>query len=99
MNDFLKEVIKTTGNEYAALVADGVVAGDVETFIDTGSYIFNGLLSGSLYGGVPNNKVTVFAGETSTGKTFFVLTLCCNYLYRPIFDCPIFFMEISPHFQ
>ena len=47
MTDFLKEVIKTTGNEYASLVSDGVEAGDVDTFIDTGSYAFNALLSGS----------------------------------------------------
>ena len=80
MNDFLKEVIKTTGNEYAALVADGVVAGDVETFIDTGSYIFNGLLSGSLYGGLPSNKITALAGESATGKTFFLMGMVKHFL-------------------
>ena len=37
MNDFLKDVIKETGNEYAAVVSEGVEAGDVESFIDTGS--------------------------------------------------------------
>ena len=52
MNDFLKDIIKETGNEYASLVADGVEAGDTDTFIDTGSYIFNALLSGSIYGGL-----------------------------------------------
>ena len=36
MNDFFKDIIKTTGNEYAALVSDGVEAGDVDKFIDTG---------------------------------------------------------------
>jgi len=80
MNDFLKEVIKTTGNEYAALVADGVIAGDVETFIDTGSYIFNGLLSGSLYGGLPSNKITALAGESATGKTFFLMGMVKHFL-------------------
>ena len=52
MNDFLKDIIKTTGNEYASLVADGVEAGDVDNFIDTGSYVFNSLLSGSIHGGL-----------------------------------------------
>ena len=51
--DFLKDIAKTAGNEYAALVSEGVEAGDVESFIDTGSYIFNALLSGSIYGGFP----------------------------------------------
>ena len=50
MSDFLKNVVKEVGNEYASIVADGVEAGDVSTFIDTGSHILNGLLSGSLYG-------------------------------------------------
>ena len=49
---FLKDLIKSTGNEYAGIVADGVQAGDVDSFVDTGSYIFNALLSGSLHGGL-----------------------------------------------
>ena len=72
MNDFLKDVIKETGNEYAGIVSDGVEAGDVENFIDTGSHIFNALISGSLYGGLPQNKITALAGESATGKTFFL---------------------------
>ena len=80
MTDFLKEVIKTTGNEYASLVSDGVEAGDVDTFIDTGSYAFNALLSGSLYGGLPANKITAVAGESATGKTFFLMGMCKHFL-------------------
>ena len=44
MSDFFKQIIKETGNEYASIVSEGVEAGDVSSFIDTGSYIFNGLL-------------------------------------------------------
>ena len=80
MTDFLKDVIKTTGNEYAALVSEGVEAGDVDTFIDTGSYIFNALLSGSINGGLPANKITAIAGESATGKTFFVMGMCKRFL-------------------
>jgi len=80
MNDFLKDVIKTTGNEYAQLVAEGVEAGDVDTFIDTGSYIFNALLSGSVHGGLPANKITALAGESATGKTFFLMGICKHFL-------------------
>ena len=48
MSDFLKDVIKETGNEYdPSLVSDGV-SGDVTDFIDTGSYIFNALLGGGI---------------------------------------------------
>ena len=41
MSDFLKDIIKETGNEFATLAKDGVAGGDVDTFIDTGSYSFN----------------------------------------------------------
>jgi len=80
MNDFLKRVLKDVGNEYAALVSDGVEAGDVESFIDSGSYIFNALLSGSIYGGLPSNKITAIAGESATGKTFFIMGMVKNFL-------------------
>ena len=63
MTDFLKNVIKDVGNEYASLVIDGVEAGDVDSFIDTGSYALNALLSGSLYGGLASNKITALAGK------------------------------------
>ena len=39
--DFLKDIVKTAGNEYAVLVSEGVEGGDVDSFIDTGSYVFN----------------------------------------------------------
>ena len=80
MNDFLKDVIKETGNEYAGIVSEGVEAGDVDSFIDTGSYIFNALVSGSLYGGLPQNKITALAGESATGKTFFLMGMVKNFL-------------------
>ena len=79
-NDFLKDIIKVTGNEYASLVEDGVEAGDVESFIDTGSHIFNALLSGSIYGGLPSNKITALAGESATGKTYFLMGIVKNFL-------------------
>ena len=80
MPDFLKQIIKETGNEYASLVSEGVEAGDVDTFIDTGSHIFNAVLSGSIHGGIPSNKITALAGESATGKTFFVLGMVKHFL-------------------
>ena len=78
--DFLKDIAKQAGNEYASLVADGVEAGDVDSYIDSGSYIFNALLSGSINGGLPSNKITAIAGESATGKTFFVMGMVKNFL-------------------
>ena len=77
---FIKDLVKSTGNEYANIVSDGVAAGDVDTFVDTGSYVFNSLLSGSLYGGLPSNKITAIAGESATGKTYFALGMVKQFL-------------------
>ena len=77
---FIKDLVKSTGNEYANIVSDGVAAGDVDTFVDTGSYVFNALLSGSLYGGLPSNKITAIAGESATGKTYFALGMVKQFL-------------------
>jgi len=77
---FIKDLAKASGNEYAGVVADGVAAGDVDSFIDSGSYIFNALLSGSLHGGLPMNKITALAGESATGKTYFALGICQKFL-------------------
>ena len=75
--DFLKEIVKEVGGEYTQLAAD---IDDSETYVDTGSYIFNGLVSGSVFGGVSGNKITAIAGESSTGKTFFSLAVVKNFL-------------------
>mgnify|MGYP001171990544 CR=1 FL=1 len=75
--DFLKDIVKEIGDDYTKLAAD---IDETETFVDTGSYIFNGLVSGSLFGGVSGNKITAIAGESSTGKTFFSLAVVKNFL-------------------
>ena len=80
MTDFLKDIVKQTGNEYAGLASEGVAGGDVTSFIDTGSYSFNALLSGSIHGGLPGNRITAIAGEAATGKTFFALGVVKSFL-------------------
>jgi len=75
--DFLKEIVKEVGGEYTQLAAD---IDETETYVDTGSYIFNALVSGSIFGGVSGNKITAIAGESSTGKTFFSLAVVKNFL-------------------
>jgi len=77
---FLNNVIKELDNEFASIVDEGIAAGDCNSFVDTGSYILNALCSGSIFGGLPQNKVTALAGESSTGKTFFALSIVKNFL-------------------
>jgi len=40
--DFLKEIVKEIGDEYTQIASD---IDETERFIDTGSYIFNGLIN------------------------------------------------------
>ena len=75
--DFLKEIVKEIGDDFTQLASD---IDETEVFIDTGSYIFNGLISGSIFGGVSTNKITAIAGERSTGKTYFSLAVVKNFL-------------------
>jgi len=80
MSDFLSSMVKSSGNKYASLVSDGLDGSDVAGFVDTGCYLFNGLLSASIYSGLPNNKILALAGESSTGKTYFTLGIVSKFL-------------------
>ena len=75
--DFLKDIVKEIGDEYTQIAAD---IDETERYIDTGSYIFNAVVSGSVFGGVSSNKITAIAGESSTGKTYFSLAVVKNFL-------------------
>ena len=80
MSDFFRNLAEDIKDEDTSIAADGLASGEYSGTIDTGSYILNAVLSGSIYGGVPNNKVTAFAGESATGKTFFVLGVVSQFL-------------------
>ena len=79
MSDYFDELIGITGNQYASKVSEGML-GSVNEYIDTGSYILNALISGSIHKGLPSNKITAFAGESATGKTFFILGIVRQFL-------------------
>ena len=59
--DFLKDIVKEIGDDYTKLASD---IEENETYVDTGSYIFNALVSGSIFGGVSGNKITAIAGKS-----------------------------------
>ena len=76
----LDDLIKESGNKYASIVDNGVAGADIDGFVDTGCYIFNAILSGSIYGGIPDNKIIAIAGESATGKTYFTLGIVAKFL-------------------
>lgn len=63
-----------------SIAADGKAVSEFNGFIDTGSYMLNALVSTSIFGGVPNNKITILSGESATGKTFFALGVVKAFL-------------------
>ena len=91
--DFLKDIVNEIGGDYSKIASD---IDETETFVDTGSFIFNALVSGSLYGGVSGDKITAIAGESSTGKTFFSLAVVKNFLdSNPDASCIYFDTEAA----
>jgi RecA/RadA recombinase len=50
----------------------------VKGWIDTGSYVLNSIISGSVNGGIPKGRVTMLAGESMTGKSLFVMKILAN---------------------
>jgi len=80
MTDFFRNIVKELNDENTHVAADGLGSSEFSDTIDTGSYIFNAALSGSIFGGAPNNKVLALAGESATGKTFFALGMVRRFL-------------------
>lgn len=79
-DDFFKNLLGEVKDDSSCLAADGRSSAEYTGFIDTGSYALNALISGSVRGGIPNNKVVVFAGESAVGKTFFALGIIKHFL-------------------
>jgi RecA/RadA recombinase len=90
MSNFLKSILKDSGNEYASLAVDGLES-DISGFVDTGSYAFNALLSGTIHGGMPNNKIIGIAGESATGKTYFALGIARQFLQDNVDAAVLYF--------
>jgi len=80
MSDFLNGIVKESGNKYASLVNDGLPTSDVGVLIDTGCHILNALVSGDIYGGIPDNKIVALAGEQATGKTYIAMDIVSKFL-------------------
>ena len=64
----------------ASIAVDGKSSSEFAGFIDTGSYTLNAALSGSLFGGMADNKVLALAGESSTGKSYYAVGIAKSWL-------------------
>lgn len=78
MSSNAREFLKSAGLK-ASIVEDGVGAGEVDTYVDTGCYMLNALCSTSIYGGIPAGRVTMLAGDPATGKSYIALMIAENF--------------------
>jgi RecA/RadA recombinase len=85
---FLDNISEITGNQYAA---KGKTVNDDRSTIDTGSYVLNALVSGSIYGGASSNSVTALAGVQASGKSFIVLSTVKTFLDKHEDGSVVFF--------
>jgi len=77
-------------NAYARVASEGLIS-DIKWYIPTGSFLFNALLSGSLFGGMAGNKIIGFAGPPSSGKTLLTISVLKNYLAMSPYHKVIYF--------
>tara|TARA_R110002050_G_scaffold176130_1_gene308940 strand:- start:1920 stop:3074 length:1155 start_codon:yes stop_codon:yes gene_type:complete len=82
MSDFDKDTLAALDsidkiNPFATYLQDSTLS-RVGGWIDTGSYVLNAIVSGSIHGGIPKGRVTMMGGESMTGKTLFVLKILAN---------------------
>lgn len=78
--DFFRDMVEEIKDEDTNIATDEKSSGEFSGFIDTGNYALNALLSGSIYKGVPDNKIVAIVGPESSGKSFFVISIMKNFL-------------------
>jgi len=71
--DLNKKLSKIEGFEMGSILENNEFSEPSE-YINTGNYLLNAQLSGSLFGGIANNRSIGIVGDPQTGKTF----LCLN---------------------
>lgn len=71
--DLNKEMSKNS--KWGGLMSDGAGVSEITDYISTGNYICNACLTGSIFGGAPNNRILCLSGESGTGKTYILLNM------------------------
>lgn len=78
--NFFRDMVASVKDPDVTMAIDAKGSAEFDGFVDTGCLALNALLSGTIFGGAADNKVTVFAGESSVGKTFFVMGIVKHFL-------------------
>ena len=73
--DFDKKLSKIPGFELGSVIEHNTFS-EVSEWIPTGNYLLNAVISGSLFGGIPNSRSLGLIGDPETGKTY----MCLNFV-------------------
>ena len=68
----LSNIIKSSTKSIKSLTGVSIGFHDPDTWVSTGNFALNYRISGDFNKGIPLGKVTVFAGESGSGKSFIV---------------------------
>lgn len=71
LNSFMNSIPGTCGSA----MDDENCVSDIKEYINTGNYILNACVSGSIMKGIPANRCTILSGESGTGKTYVLLNI------------------------
>lgn len=80
MPSFFEDIVAELKDEDVTMASAGQGSAEFTSYIDTGCYVLNALISGSIFGGMPDNKVLCIAGSSSTGKSFIALGIVKHFL-------------------
>lgn len=76
---FNDKLSKVPGMHLGSIMAVNTFS-TITDYINTGNYLFNAQISGSLFGGVADARSLGLVGDPETGKTF----LCLNIVYNAV---------------
>jgi RecA/RadA recombinase len=86
VNGSIIDIINAVDNSAEILSSSKTAV--ISDYIDTGSYILNACMTGSIYKGIPNGRCVVLAGAPGSGKSYLALSICRNAQkkgYTPIY--------------
>ena len=72
-SDLNKEMSKNS--KWGGLMSDGAGVSEITDYIPVGNYMCNACITGSIFGGIPNNRITTLSGVSGVGKTYMLLNI------------------------
>lgn len=82
-SDLNKEMSKNS--KWGGLMSDGAGVSEITEYIPIGNYMCNACMTGSIFKGIPNNRITGISGVSGCGKTYLLLNLAREAILKNYF--------------